>query len=320
VTHCVGEPHSSHSANLKPIGGFESTGSSLVTRSALDAAALQQATSIACGRRFMDNSLYSDTYYGRHKAGMQRSAHEVVPLVMNLVAPASVVDVGCGEGIWLAEFLGAGVTRVFGIDGPWVSPEQLAIPKEAFRAVDLEQPGPAEPLGRFDLCISLEVAEHLPRRSASAFVHLLVTLAPAVLFSAATPEQGGKGHINEQWPIYWAQLFSKHDFVRLDPFRHILWHKHNVQWWYRQNMFLYVARHLVQTEPKYSEAYQLTHDSGMMLLHEDVLYRMSSARGSLTRLRRIAVTRLLHSLGRALSRMLSFPRSWLRYLLTQQHE
>src|SRR5579862_3100091 len=60
-------------------------------------------------------------------------------------------------------------------------------------------------LGRsFDLAMSFEVAEHLPPDAAKGFVDSLTRLAPLVLFSAAIPFQGGVGHINEQWPEYWA--------------------------------------------------------------------------------------------------------------------
>jgi len=33
-----------------------------------------------------------------------------------------------------------------------------------------------------------------------------------VLFSAAIPNQGGTGHINEQWQEYWAEKFYANGF------------------------------------------------------------------------------------------------------------
>jgi hypothetical protein len=93
---------------------------------------------------------------------------------------------------------------------------------------------------RFDLAISLEVAEHLPRRSASGFVRSLCQLAPIVLFSAAVPGQGGEHHVNEQWPEYWRQAFANHHFVMFDPFRPLLWHDERVAFYYRQNLFLFI--------------------------------------------------------------------------------
>jgi hypothetical protein len=50
---------------------------------------------------------------------------------------------------------------------------------------------------RFDLAISLEVAEHLPEGSAGALVSTLIEAAPVVVFSAAIKGQSGTNHINE---------------------------------------------------------------------------------------------------------------------------
>jgi 2-polyprenyl-3-methyl-5-hydroxy-6-metoxy-1,4-benzoquinol methylase len=111
-------------------------------------------------------AIYSEDFYRNFNAGMERSAQAVVPLVMRLVNPESVVDVGCGEGVWLAAFGRAGVPRILGMDGPWVDSTRLAVPSGVFRATDLT--GAPETTERFDLCVSLEVAEHLPERSARA--------------------------------------------------------------------------------------------------------------------------------------------------------
>ena len=92
----------------------------------------------------------------------------------------------------------------------------------------------------FDLVVSLEVAEHLPQRSADAFVESLTSLGPVVLFSAAIPLQGGRGHVNEQWPHYWAHLFERRGYAALDCVRRRVWEDDDVQWWYAQNTILYV--------------------------------------------------------------------------------
>ena len=55
-----------------------------------------------------------------------------------------------------------------------------------------------------DLVVCLEVAEHVPPLSAGDFIASLTRLASIILFSAAIPYQGGDGHLNEQWPEYWA--------------------------------------------------------------------------------------------------------------------
>lgn len=70
----------------------------------------------------------------------------------------------------------------------------------------------------------------------------LVSLAPVVLFSAAVPGQGGTGHINEQWPEYWAALFQSHGYECLDCIRPKIWRESRVDAWYKQNLLLFVRK------------------------------------------------------------------------------
>jgi hypothetical protein len=157
---------------------------------------------------------------------------------MELLDPRSVADIGCGTGLWLSIFIQSGVADVQGVDGKWVDPTMLHIPKAAFCSVDLEKP---LKLGRrFDLVLSLEVAEHLPATSAATFIKSLVELGDMVAFSAAIPHQGGTHHINEQWSDYWVRLFADHGYVPIDCLRPHIWHNEQVSWWYRQNMLLFV--------------------------------------------------------------------------------
>ena len=102
---------------------------------------------------------------------------------------------------------------------------------------------------KFDLAVSLEVAEHLPASAGETLIATLARLAPAVLFSAAIPQQSGRHHINEQWPDYWAELFSKHDFTPCDVLRTQFWSDARVEWWYAQNIVLYVKPELLERIP-----------------------------------------------------------------------
>src|SRR5262249_29915915 len=133
--------------------------------------------------------VYDEGYYADQRTGSQRSARLIVPLLLELVQPRSVVDVGCGTGSWLSVFRDHGVEDVLGIDWEYVGANSLEISPDHFYAFDLTQPLRLE--RRFDLVVSLEVAEHLPPESADAFVESLVSLGPTVLFSAAVPGQGG---------------------------------------------------------------------------------------------------------------------------------
>ena len=213
----------------------------------------------------MMNTDYDRAFFDRHRDGARRSARAVVPFVLEYVRPASVIDVGCGTGTWLSVFRESGIEDDWGVDGVYIDRESLEIPEEWFLAHDL-----AQPLGlerRFDLVVSLEVAEHLPAEGAEQFVRSLTQLGPVVLFSAAAPYQGGTHHINEQWPSYWATWFAGSGFVAIDCLRRRLWADEDVDWWYAQNLVLYVARDDLERYPRLAEERRFCPSMPLSLVH-----------------------------------------------------
>jgi hypothetical protein len=166
------------------------------------------------------------------------SPSEIVGIVTEALGPASVVDVGCGTGTFLHQFKKAGVSKILGIDGPWVNRQLLSMNLEQneFREMNLEEPLVLN--DRYDLAVCLEVAEHLDSKYADTLVTSLTGISDLILFSAAIPFQGGQNHVNEQWIAYWKEKFEANNFAVSDVFRPIFWKKDKVQWWYRQNMYL----------------------------------------------------------------------------------
>src|SRR5579862_5516204 len=120
----------------------------------------------------MGETAYNSTFFEAQCGGSLRSARIVVPLVTELVRPHSVVDVGCGVGTWLGQFQVHGADRILGLDGDYVDPSSLMIPRDCFRAADLNRlGGMVEKMNeKFDLAVSLEVAEHLQKTSAEQLV------------------------------------------------------------------------------------------------------------------------------------------------------
>lgn len=181
----------------------------------------------------MTSTVYDPTFFDRIADGCRRSARYVVPEVMRLVHPVSVLDVGCGEGNWAAVFEALGV-RVVGVDGAHVRRDRVLI--RDFVVADLEAPLPD--LGRFDLAVCLEVAEHLTPAAGDRLLDALCTAAGTVLFSAAIPGQGGDGHINEQPHRYWIERFVQRGFTVDEQWRERFAGHPGIEWWYRQNMLI----------------------------------------------------------------------------------
>jgi len=213
----------------------------------------------------LGNLLYDKNFFGQWRDGSLRSARQIVPLVIELVHPASVLDVGCGVGAWLSVFAEHGISELLGVDGDYVDREMLLIPSKKFVAHDLSLP---LSLGRsFDLAVSLEVGEHLAAEAASTLVDSLVRHAPAVFFSAAVPFQGGGHHVNEQWPDYWASRFEDRGYLPVDCVRSRVWMNDEVEWWYAQNVLMFAQADYINAKPALLAAFDRTNARALSIVH-----------------------------------------------------
>lgn len=220
--------------------------------------------------------IYSKEFYEDQQSGSCISAKEILPIVFDLIHPKSVIDVGCGVGTWLSVCQELGIDDVVGLDGPYVSEGMLKIPVTKFKKTDLSKPVSIS--RKFDLAMSLEVAEHLSELDAETFVDSLVKLSPVVLFSAAIPLQGGHNHVNEQWQSYWADKFFKKGYVVVDCIRQAVWSKDSVEWWYAQNVLLFVQKELFDSRNDIQAlARDTTHKSQLDLVHPKNYERFSDA-------------------------------------------
>jgi hypothetical protein len=180
---------------------------------------------------------YNDSFY-KNRSSSYKSAQAIAPIINDLIHPKSVIDLGCATGEFLLAFNELGAETIMGVDGKWVNQEYLVIPSDCFMVFDLEKQ--LKPTRKYDLAISLEVAEHLSKKNAEKFIKKLTQLSDCVLFSAAIPFQGGIHHVNEQWVDYWVDLFAEFDFVPFDCVRGKVWNNTEVCWWYAQNTVLFV--------------------------------------------------------------------------------
>jgi SAM-dependent methyltransferase len=193
------------------------------------------------------DSPYDDVFYEYQREGALRSARLLLPLLREAFPIRSVLDVGCGAAAWLRAHQEAGVDDILGLDGDYLDPALLLIDPARFRPTDITQP---LDLGRrFDLVQCLEVAEHVPAPAGPALVDNLTRHGDHILFSAAVPGQGGKGHINERPLGYWRDLFAGRGFRAFDYLRPRIAHQDEIEWWYRYNTLLYVADAAVEALP-----------------------------------------------------------------------
>jgi SAM-dependent methyltransferase len=220
----------------------------------------------------------SKTEYGTRfqefiKDDSLRSAERVVPLLMSLIQPASVVDIGCGTGAWLSVFHKRGVGRIRGIDGDYVDRKSLLIPEDRFLGRDITRP---LDLGeRFDLVLSVEVAEHIAAHQSDDYLDNLTSLGDVIAFSAAIPNQGGIGHINEQWPDYWKGRFEARGYVLVDCLRRRIWDDRSVERWYRQNLLLYVKRSILDVNESLRREHDENRHQILAIVHPETFFPLS---------------------------------------------
>ncbi len=185
----------------------------------------------------METGFYDKGFYDRQRYGSFLSAAVILPFILQRFPQiSSMVDIGCGVGTWcsVAKLMGL---SVLGKDGNSVFGESML---EANEYVQEDFGTTLADNGRkYDLCISLEVAEHLPPDKGEDFVRYLCGHADLVLFGAAIPTQGGANHINCRWQSYWASLFRKNGYVCFDVVRKPFWCNPNVKWWYAQNTLVF---------------------------------------------------------------------------------
>ena len=158
-------------------------------------------------------------------------------VVFNKFRPASVVDVGCGLGLYLNYYRELGAKKIMGIEG-----NKNALDKAIISEIvphDLRKPFRLNQ--KYELVSCLEVAEHIHKRYSNILVDTLVHLCDNegnIIFTAAPPGQYGIHHINLQLRDFWIDLFAERNFFYSKElrnfihaqikFQHISWIKDNL--------------------------------------------------------------------------------------------
>lgn len=180
---------------------------------------------------------YSASYFNSEIFDYDYSA--IAETIINEYQPKRIIDFGCGTGYLAKAFAARGVT-VEAIDG-YSMPDFSKYSNIRFTKVDLNNVAATQTFlnqlgAKFDLAISIEVAEHLNPDVSSSFIEWMTSMADVIVFSAAVPSQDGDGHINCRSRSEWYEFIKQHDFVIADTLRqHFtsnsrlgLWHKLNI--------------------------------------------------------------------------------------------
>ena len=221
---------------------------------------------------------YDPSFYDNRAASRIPAARRVMRDLAPLIQPRSMIDIGCGDGSFLAVAAEFGVVERQGVEGVWIDDAQLVVAPALVCRHDLSQSLRCE--RRYDLAVSIEVAEHLPPRRAHSFVDDLTWLADVLLFSAAIPGQGGTHHVNERWQSYWAEIFARRDYYCIDGLRRALWTAPEVPHSWRQNLLLYASEQGLRAWPALAAARERHASAILDIVHPRYFWRASKPRSS----------------------------------------
>jgi len=188
----------------------------------------------------VNTKIYDQAFFANSLRFEGQSAQNFVKILIKHFLPKSIIDIGCGIGIYLAEFAKNNID-ILGYDG---SPAAIAgsLIGDKIKSHDLCQP--LELNRQFDLCLCLEVAEHLEPACGQTLINTLTDLSKTIIFTAATPGQGplSLGHINEQPPKYWQKLFEKKNFMLNKKLTEKIKREMKeikIVWWLTKNLMIY---------------------------------------------------------------------------------
>lgn len=213
-----------------------------------------------------EQEIYNDDFYSTYANKSNRSALVILEILMRYFKPTSMIDFGCGIGTWLAAAEVLGIQDLVGLDGPWIDQNKLLSKKIRFFETDLTKASTNNT--KYDLAVSLEVAEHIEKNCADLFIKRICDSSDVVIFSAAIPNQGGAGHVNEQPQSYWIQQFESNSFVCIDLFRDEVWENNDVEFWYKQNTFLFLRNKYYE---QHKDKFEPLKCSNPNLVHPDMV-------------------------------------------------
>ncbi len=154
--------------------------------------------------------LYGKTsFYEDTRDRKLHSVEVIAELIVEHFNPKTVVDIGCGEGL----FLNALYKRNVQVIGSDISEAAIKLAPKDFIVFQSDATKPIRYNKTFDLCLCIEIAEHIPNKYSKTLVENATLASDTVFFTAAPPGQGGVGHINEQPPEFWIRLFEAQGFT-----------------------------------------------------------------------------------------------------------
>jgi len=188
------------------------------------------------------STIYNKKFYSFSKEEVAKFVPEFVDIICKKLEPKSVIDIGCGIGLYLNEFDKKSV-EVIGYDGSPHAIKNSTAKPGLVNLYDLRNE--FNPKKKYDVAMSVEVAEHIPTKLSDRLVSTLVKSSDLIVLTAAQKGQGGTDHINEQPKSFWIEKFEKRGFeFKKELTNEIVLEmkKTNIPWWIYENFMVFKER------------------------------------------------------------------------------
>lgn len=187
-----------------------------------------------------EENIYNADFYDMTIRTELPSAHIVVSAINDLFHPKSVIDIGCGCGIYLKAFYDLGITDIVGYDG-----SEWAVKKSLLQQGFIIQQDFTKSFNagkKYDLGICVEVAEHIPFEFSDKLIDTITSCSETIIFTAAPPGQQGFNHINLQTREFWINKFTDRGFYydrHNSAFMSGYFKGKDVTWWIWKNFMIF---------------------------------------------------------------------------------
>ena len=181
---------------------------------------------------FFDSKIFEGHCYDREMA-------EALCLFTELMEVKTIVDLGCGPGWYVKTLRDAGFS-IEGFDGnPNTGYLSDIIMQDGTQCRQLDLTNDIKFEEEYDMVLSLEVGEHIPREFEDIFISNLVNNCKKYLvISWAIEQQKGDGHINCHNNEYIIDKITKMGFVENIPVKNYLRHVAELRW-FRDTIFVF---------------------------------------------------------------------------------
>jgi SAM-dependent methyltransferase/TolA-binding protein len=164
----------------------------------------------------------------------------VTRIIDRYLSPNSILDLGCGNGVWLDILSDDGQRQVQGVEEEAFAPLDLVVNPTLVTLSSVSRP--LELDRTFDLVLCLNAPEIFKPQFADALIDNCCRHGDVILFGAGSPSQAMISYDDNIACSLCVELFRKQGYVDLDLVRPLLWHDARIPFRYRQGLLLFVKR------------------------------------------------------------------------------